>query len=153
MNLQRFIQQHPTAVVEIIPIYILCLWLLVAAIVSFVGGWFSLAKIYRTQAAFTGAKWTMQSARMRGLTNYNSVLTIGVSPQGLYLASMFLFRFMHPPLLVPWNEIKVRRSQGWFFEYLTFTMGHELAIPLRIRAKLAAKLRESAGNCWPVEET
>jgi len=28
-----------------------------------------------------------------------------------------------------------------------FTMGHELAIPLRIRGKLAAKLRESAGNC------
>ena len=35
----------------------------------------------------------------------------------------------------------------------TLTMGHELAIPSRIRAKLAAKLRESAGNCWPVEET
>jgi hypothetical protein len=32
-------------------------------------------------------------------------------------------------------------------------MGHELAIPLRIRATLAAKLKESAGNCWPIEET
>ncbi len=39
------------------------------------------------------------------------------------------------------------------FEYVTFTMGRDLAIPLRIRAKLAAKLRESAGNDWPVEET
>lgn len=66
---------------------------------------------------------------------------------------MFLFRFMHPPLLVPWSEIKVRKSKGWFFEYVTFTIGQELAIPLRIRGKLAAKLRESAGNCWPIEET
>ena len=56
-------------------------------------------------------------------------------------------------LLVPWSEIKVRRKKGWVFEYVIFTMGHELAIPLRIRANLAAKLRESAGNCWPVEET
>jgi hypothetical protein len=32
-------------------------------------------------------------------------------------------------------------------------MGHDLAIPRRIRGKLAAKLRESAGNCWPIEET
>jgi hypothetical protein len=66
---------------------------------------------------------------------------------------MFLFRLMHPPLLVPWNEIKVRRKTGWVFEYVILTMGHDLAIPLRIRAKLAAKLRESAGTYWPVEET
>jgi hypothetical protein len=78
---------------------------------------------------------------------------MGASQRGLYLASMFLFRFMHPPLLVPWTEIKVRRSNGWVFEYVTFTMGHELAIPLRIRGRLAAKLRESAENCWLIEET
>jgi hypothetical protein len=153
MNLQHWIDQNPSAVVAIFPIYFLCLWSLVAAIISFVGGWFSLAKVYRTRVPFNGVKWRMQSARMRWLANYNNVLTMGVSPQGLYLASMFLFRFMHPPLLVPWNEIKVRRSKGWVFEYVTFTMGHELAIPSRIREKLAAKLRESAGNCWPVEET
>jgi hypothetical protein len=66
---------------------------------------------------------------------------------------VFLFRFMHPPLLVPWSEIMVRRKKGWVFEYVIFTMGQELAIPLQIRGKLAAKLRESAGNCWPIEET
>jgi hypothetical protein len=66
---------------------------------------------------------------------------------------MFLFRFMHPPLPVPWSEIKVRRSKSWFFEDVTFALGHELAIFLRIRKKLAAKFTESAGNCWPIEET
>ncbi len=55
---------------------------------------------------------------------------------------------MHAPLLVPWSEIKVRRKKGWVFEYVIFTMGYELAIPLRIREKLAAKLQESAGTCW-----
>ncbi len=81
------------------------------------------------------------------------MLTLGANQEGLYLASMFLFRFIHPPLLIPWSEIKVRRNRGWVFEYVIFTLGYELAIPLRIRAKLAAKLRESAGNWWPVEET
>jgi len=152
MNLQRFIDQHPSVLLVLSPLYFLCLWMLVGVIVSLVGGWFSLARVYRTRAAFTGAKWRMQSARMRWLMNYNNVLTIGVNQQGLYLASMFLFRFLHPPLLVPWSEIKVRRSKGWVFEYVTLTLGHELAIPLRIRGKLAAKLRESAVNCWPVEE-
>ena len=153
MNIQRLIDQHPSLFVAIFPVYFVTLWLLVGATISFVGGWWSLGKVYRVEVPFDGAKWRGQSGQMRWLANYNNVLTLGVSQQGLYLASMFLFRFMHPPLLVPWSEIKVRRSKGWVFEYVTFTMGHELAIPLRIREKLGAKLRESAGNCWPVEET
>jgi hypothetical protein len=153
MILQHWIDQHHAVFAAIFPIYFLCLWFLVAAIISFVGGWFSLAKVYRTRATFNGAKWRMQSGQMRWRANYHNVLTIGVGPQGLYLASMFLFRFTHPPLLVPWSEIKVRRSKGWVFEYVILTMGHELAIPLRVREKLAAKMRESATNCWPVEET
>jgi len=153
MNLQRLIDQHPFVLLAIFPTYFLWLWLLVGATISVIGGWFSLAKVYRTRVAFDGTKWRMQSGQMRWLANYNKVLTIGVSQQGLYLASMFLFRFMHPPLLVPWSEIKVRRKTGWVFEYVILTMGHDLAIPLRIRAKLAAKLRESAGTNWPVEET
>jgi hypothetical protein len=65
----------------------------------------------------------MQSGQMRWLANYNNVLTLRASQQGLYLASMFLFRFMAPSLLVPWSDIKVWRSKGWFFEYVTFTLG------------------------------
>jgi hypothetical protein len=150
MNLQRLIDQPPAVFSAIFPMYFLFLWLLVGAIISFVGGWSSLAKVYRMQIPFNGAKWAMQSGRMRSLANYNNALTIEVNPQGLYLASMFLFRFMHPPLLIPWNEVRVRRSKGWVFEYATLTMGHEAA---RIRERLAAKLRGSAGNWWPMEET
>ncbi len=94
----------------------------------------------------------MQSGQMRWWMYYNNVLTIGVNREGLYLAAMFLFRFMHPPLLIPWSEIKARKSKGWFFEYVTFTMGRELAIPLRIHVKVAAKLRDAARDCWPIEE-
>jgi hypothetical protein len=153
MNLQRLIEQHPAAPAAVLPISFVCLWLFVSATISVIGGWFSLAKVYRAQAAFDGAKWRGQSGQMRWRVNYNRVLTIGVSREGLYLASMFLFQFMHPPLLVPWSEIKLRRDKAWMFEFVTFTMGHDLGIPLRIRARLAAKLRESAGNSWPVEET
>jgi hypothetical protein len=153
MTLQHWIDQHPAVFAAIFPIYFLCLWFLVGAILGLVGGWFSLSKLYRTRVPFNGAKWRRQSGQMRWLTNYNRVLTLGASQEGLYLACMFLFRFMHPPLLVPWSEIRVRRKKGWVFEYVIFTMAHELAIPLRIRSKLAAKVQESAGNCWLVEET
>ena len=39
-----------------------------------------------------------------------------------------------------------------FFKYVTFTMGREIAISLRTRAKLADELRNQAGSDWPVEE-
>jgi hypothetical protein len=152
MNLQRLIEQHPAAPAVIMPIAFLCLWFFVSASISVIGGWSSLAKVYRAQVPFDGTKWSGQSAQMRWLANYNRVLTMGVNPQGLYLSSMFLFRFMHPPLLVPWSDIKVRSSQSWGFGHVTLTMGQDLAIPLRIRAKLAARMRESAGSYWPVEE-
>jgi len=152
-TLQRLIDLHPSLFLAFFPAYFVAIWLLVGAILSFVGGWFSLSKLYRTQVAFGGAKWRGQSGRMRWLSNYNHVLTLGASREGLYLASIFPFRFMHPPLLIPWREIKVRRSKDWFFEYVTFSIGHELAIPLRIRGKLAARLKNEAGNDWPVEET
>jgi TIR domain len=133
-------------------IVLVTLWLLVGAIHSYVGGWFSLSKVYRTRVPFNGTKWRGQSGQMRWLANYNN-LTLGANHEGLYLASMPLFRFMHPPLLVPWSEIRVRKSKGWFFEYVTFTMGHEPGIPLRIRAKLAGGLAGVAGSRWPVQET
>ncbi len=59
--------------------------------ISVIGGWFALAKAYCTREPFNGAKWRMQSGQMRWRLNYNNVLTIGASPEGLYLASIFLF--------------------------------------------------------------
>jgi hypothetical protein len=152
-TLQRFIDQHPSLFAAIFPVYFLTLWLGAGAIISCIGGWFALSKLYRAQVQFGGATWGRQSGRMRWLTNYNNVLTLGASRDGLYLAMNFLFRFMHPPLLIPWAEIKVRKSTGWFFEYVTFTMGGEMEVPLRIRAKVAERLKNQAGNDWPVEET
>ncbi len=152
-NFQRFVDQHPSLFAAIFPFYFVTLWLFVGTVISLMGGWFSLSKLYRTRIPFKGEKLRLQSGQMRWLTNYNSVLTLGANQEGLYLASMFLFRFMQPPLLIPWGEVKVRRYKGWFFEYVIFTLGRESSIPLRIRSKLAEKLRNMAGNRWPVEDT
>src|ERR1035437_8541020 len=81
-NVQRFIDQHPSLFVVIFPLYFITLWFLVGAILSIIGGWFSLAKVYRTRVPFNGAKWRGQSGQMRWLTNYNRVLTLGTSQEG-----------------------------------------------------------------------
>jgi hypothetical protein len=152
-SFQQFVDQHPALFAAIFPFYFIGLWLLVSTLTSLLGGWFSLAKLYRTRIPFKAVKFRLWTCQMRWRTHYSNVITTGANQEGLYLASMFLFRFMHPPLFVPWTEVKVQRTKGWLFEYVTFTLGRELAIPMRIRRKPAERLRTMAGDGWPVEDT
>jgi len=150
MTAQQFLHHYFAA---LLTIYVVSFWLIVCALSSRFGGWYALARVFRTQFPFEGSKWRFQSGQMRGFINYGNCLTVGASREGVYLAVLPLLRFMHPPLLVPWSEIKVQRSKIWVFEYVRFIMGREAAVPLRIRGALAAKLRAAAGNSWPIEET
>lgn len=68
-------------------------------------GWSKLAAHFRTEMAPEGQQFSMVTGRVAH-ANYNSVLTVGITPQGLYLSVMFLFRVGHPPLLIPWQAIK-----------------------------------------------
>jgi len=149
--MQNWLDQHQLALWFIFPVYLLALWLLVSAVISFIGGWTTLAKRFRLRKPFVGQRWTGQSGQMRWIAGYGNCLTLGCSPDGLYLATMPLFRFRHPPLLVPWNEVSIAQRRILFFRFVRFSLGHELDIPLYLRWKLADKLRRAAGNRWPTE--
>lgn len=89
---------------------------------------------------------------MRWIASYGRCLTLGSGPSGLYLATMPLFRFRHPSLLIPWTDIEVKRRKVFFFWYVRLGLGRELDIPLWLRAPVAEKLRIAAGNQWPIEQ-
>jgi hypothetical protein len=121
---QRFIDQHPSLFVAFFSGYGIALWLLLGVSISFIGGWFYLAKQYRRRVPCKGTIGTMLSGQMQGLTDHRHALTMGASEESLYLGWASLFRFMHPPLLIPGGESKARKN------YTTFTMSRETAIPL-----------------------
>jgi hypothetical protein len=133
------------------PLYLLAIWLLVSATTSYIGGWASLAYKFRLHEPFMGQSWSGESCLMRWFSRYGMCLTIGCNDQGLYLAMMPLFRFMHPPLLIPWDQISISRLQIMFFDFVRFSLGRDLDIPLYVRAKLADKLKIAAGGHWPSE--
>jgi hypothetical protein len=146
------LKDHPAAFFVIFPVYFVVLWLLVSALISFVGGWRSLAKRFRLRGSFEGERWRWQSGQMRWLVGYHNCLTLGANEEGILLAIMFLLRFRHPSLLIPWNEVSVKRKRLWIIgEYVGLILGRETAVPLWIRASLAAKLRRAAVRHWPVE--
>src|SRR5262245_33648505 len=135
--MQNWLDQHPAALWVIGPCYVVTLWLFVSAIISYIGGWTTLAKRFRLRRSFVGARWSWQSGQMRWIACYRNCLTVGCSPEGLYLATMPLFRFRHPPLLIPWEEVAVEPRQILFLPPVRFGLGRELDIPFYVSAELA----------------
>jgi hypothetical protein len=71
---------------------------------------------------------------------------------GLYLAVMVIFRAGHPPLLLPWHEVSVRRRWNMaFLRYVELTLGREEQVPFRINGRLADRLQAAAEANWPIE--
>jgi hypothetical protein len=138
----------------VFPFFFVGMWIIAGYWVALTSGWRLLAKRFRLQGTFTGQKWTMQSARMRWLSQYNNALTVGADSTGLFMATMFLFRTGHPPLFVPWSEITgVREARLLFVKFVEMRLGRVEEIPFRISASLAAKIQTIAGPEWPADYT
>ena len=130
------------------------LWLLVCTIVSILGGWSALARQFRFDGEFRGVSRDSQNGQMQASVNYWNCMRMGANQEGLYLAVSRLFRFMHPPLLVPWHEIRRGKDQGWIpGGTVTIILGRQQEISLTIPGQTAQLFRDTAGSAWPLEET
>ncbi len=132
------------------PVFFATMWICVAQIVAFLGGWRLLAQRFRAPGDFNGQKWRMERASMRFGCHYNNILTVGADQFGLFVATFILFRPGHPALFVPWTEISVeRKTQLFFFKVVELRLGRSENVPFAIRESLAAKLEAAAGSGWP----
>jgi hypothetical protein len=128
------------------------LWVVIAFLVSQMGGWAELAQVYRTTEPFAGRKRTWQCAAMRWFMSYNNCLTVGADARGLYLSIFPLFRIGHPPLLIPWSELSAQRKKRWFGEQVELHFARAEAVPLRINLELAAFLAAASEGAWRVPD-
>jgi hypothetical protein len=90
-------------------------WLAISGLLSSLGGWRLLAETFQAPPDFrlkSRDRFRFKSIQLRALrffpANYNGCVTLGVTDSGLYASVFFPFRFMHPPLLIPWRDIT-----GW----------------------------------------
>jgi|ERR1035441_646988 hypothetical protein len=119
-------------------------WLIMFLITSVMSGWFTLANRFRKVSEPVGETRTTKSSfdpvTMRFRSNYGGMIRLTAAEDALYLSVFILFRFGHPPLRIPWNEIEFSTCKYFSRDYVVLTLGKEEHIPLRITPRMATKL-------------
>jgi hypothetical protein len=133
-------------------IFFAAVWTFALVAVARMGGWSRLAARYRCREPFEGFRIRFGSGEMRGgpfwglPCNYGGCLALGANVQGLYLAVFPLFRPGHPPLFIPWQDLKGKVERGWLFTYVAFEFPQVAPVRLRISRGTAQRLAAEAGT-------
>ena len=110
------------------------MWLFMSALFSLTGGWSSLASQFRASERPEGTTIRSQ-VKQFGMIPENRVTHMVVSSAGLYLYASLFFRFMHPPLLIPWSSIgKPREVEGLWWTTYEYDLGLTTTIRVTKRA-------------------
>jgi hypothetical protein len=89
------------------PVFAL-MWLGVCGLLSVLGGWSGLASRFRAEQPVPGERLRFVSGSMGNRfypVSYGSCLFVTVNDAGFGLSILFPFRFLTPPLFIPWNEV------------------------------------------------
>ena len=121
-------------------LFMAAMWVAGTFILSRYDGWYKLQQRFTTTPLPNIETLNMKSAKMEWI-RFRNTLSISERPDGLYLRPMPLFRFGHPPLLIPWREIKRRHEDGLFLRYVVLTLGSKERVELKITEGLAQELK------------
>ena len=130
-------------------IFFLAFWLVLNFIVSQLTGWARIAAHYRNPGRFPEKVWRYQTITTRWGLGYKGGTTVGADAMGVYFSFGFLFRFGHPPVFVPWGDIKITEKQVTRSKVLELRFRKTEDLPVRILPDLGANLAEAAGTNWP----
>jgi hypothetical protein len=96
------------------PLFFVALWLFVGAMLAYTSGWVALAARYRAGERPSGRVLRGQVIAV-GSVSENNVTYLIPTEAGLYMYPMFLFRFMRPPILLPWREVVYDSSRRFLW--------------------------------------
>jgi len=101
------------------------LWISIMTLLSFIGGWKKLSRLYPltlSSAGVSKVKYSMSSMKM-GLVNYRSCSVISLTETGIILEIIKLFSISHKPIFIPYGKITGAEKGKYFFStYTRFTV-------------------------------
>jgi hypothetical protein len=120
-------------------------WCGIFCLLSFLGGWHSLAKKYQNREKTSGKSFQFVSGGVgRGFfpVSYRSCLSVKFNAKGVALSIFPLFRICHPNLFIPWNAVAdCRRERFWFINCTAIYISSP-QIQIRLTGRAARELYE-----------
>lgn len=88
--------------------------LVTAWVLGKIDGWLDLAACYPAAQPLPDQRHQLVTGSVAGF-NTRRGLEVAVEDQGLFLATLFIFRPSHPPLRIPWHAIRAayRQEGAW----------------------------------------
>jgi hypothetical protein len=139
------------------PALFVAMWLVITGVLAHLSGWASLAALFRAESRVEGVRfWFVSGSLGRRFlpVSYGNCLFVTVSPKGLYLSIFFPFRFLSPPLFVPWSRVESAvERRSLFMPYVVISVrDHWARISLRgASGRRAKELYEAAPHDAPYE--
>ena len=94
------------------------MWLSISALLSLLSGWRALASQFPASDSIQGDHFRFVSGSM-GIpffpVNYGNCLFVTVNEEGFRVAILFLFRFLTPPLFIPWLQVESVTEKRFLF--------------------------------------
>jgi hypothetical protein len=121
-------------------------WLAICGVLSITGGWRELAERFKSDALVEGERFRFRSGALGSgffPVSYGGCLFATVGPKGFALSILFLFRFLHPRLVVPWSAVeRCEPVKFWLMNYIAV---HIVGFSRRIlfRGSLGKKVLET----------
>ena len=129
--------------VWLLPVFVAA-WLLVSGLLAHLGGWASLAKEFAAEEPDPGERHRFQSGSVGYRyfpVHYRGCLFLTLTPEGLHLSLLFLFRFQAPPILIPWRAVESMSEERQFFtRYTTITLRDRWQ-HVRLRGEVGERVR------------
>lgn len=117
------------------PLFFIAFWLFVFFLISRFG-WARLAEKYRYDGQFFGTKIGLISATINW-ADYNNALILQINDKGMLIKPLKIFGFFHPPLLIPWREIKsVQERKILFVRYWELDIGQPKVARIRLKDRV-----------------
>jgi hypothetical protein len=97
------------------------MWLGITGLLSYIGGWASLASAFPAHDEVIGERFSFRSGSLGWRyfpVRYGNCLFVTVGREGFRLSILFPFRFLSPPIFVPWAKVvSVEEKRLFFLSY------------------------------------
>jgi hypothetical protein len=137
------------------PLFV-CLWLGITALLSHLGGWASLANAFPANDEVDGERFRFRSGSLGKPyfpVRYGNCLFATVGQHGFRLAILFPFRFLSPPIFVPWAAVlSVEEKRVFLVKYYVLSIRDQWS-RISLRGTLGRSVKEqfdayNASKCF-----